>query len=331
MKENNTRLYTVFVSSNKLLTIISVTPFWAVALKLVRYTKWDPGDICLLLLLGSVTQKGHWTAEQLEGWIKTNCSAMNYHHWDSARLMDMKQKIGHAIALISSLGSSIMAQSSDLHFSDWKKLQDYRTSFKAGRGKVEGLTHSAIDHHPSSKSNVAMPSTAGIPWAGPASDALAARSSLEPELDISYRSFEEPQSHFRTASTKDQKRVSRRKAQDLERREHMRRRSNFMLRADEPDDSDASDGADCNEHSGTNHGRAPLIPMYIWPNSVATLLDAPTMALYQWGPSSAYFDSMSVNVTSTHLAPPPPIPDPRTLPSSQTWPLIASHGPPPPR
>jgi hypothetical protein len=32
-----------------MLTLVSVTPFWAVALKLVRYTKWDPGDICLLL------------------------------------------------------------------------------------------------------------------------------------------------------------------------------------------------------------------------------------------------------------------------------------------
>jgi hypothetical protein len=32
-----------------MLTLVSVTPFWAVALKLVRYIKWDPGDICLLL------------------------------------------------------------------------------------------------------------------------------------------------------------------------------------------------------------------------------------------------------------------------------------------
>ncbi|KAJ3927153.1 MAG: hypothetical protein NXY57DRAFT_904456 [Lentinula lateritia] len=50
VKENNIHLYTVFTSSNQQLTIVNVTPFWAVALKLVRYTKWDPGDICLLLL-----------------------------------------------------------------------------------------------------------------------------------------------------------------------------------------------------------------------------------------------------------------------------------------
>ena len=32
-----------------MLQLVSVTPFWAVALKLVRYTKSDPGDICLIL------------------------------------------------------------------------------------------------------------------------------------------------------------------------------------------------------------------------------------------------------------------------------------------
>lgn len=46
---NNVHLHTIFESPNKLLTLVSVTPFWAVALKLVRYTKWDPGDICILL------------------------------------------------------------------------------------------------------------------------------------------------------------------------------------------------------------------------------------------------------------------------------------------
>ncbi|KAE9404211.1 hypothetical protein BT96DRAFT_758762, partial [Gymnopus androsaceus JB14] len=101
VKENNVQLYTVFTSSNKLLSIVSVTPFWAVALKLVRYTKWDPGDICLILLYGSVARRPgvQWTAETLEGWIRCNCSAMNYHNWDSSRVLDMKHKIMHAVAL----------------------------------------------------------------------------------------------------------------------------------------------------------------------------------------------------------------------------------------
>lgn len=55
VQERNIKLHTVFTSENRLLTLISVTPFWAVALKLVRYTKWDPGDICFLLRLVSIT------------------------------------------------------------------------------------------------------------------------------------------------------------------------------------------------------------------------------------------------------------------------------------
>jgi hypothetical protein len=54
IQPNNTHLHTVFSSPNSMLTLVSVTPFWAVALKLVRYTKWDPGDICLLLRFASV-------------------------------------------------------------------------------------------------------------------------------------------------------------------------------------------------------------------------------------------------------------------------------------
>ncbi|KAF9530780.1 hypothetical protein CPB83DRAFT_762493 [Crepidotus variabilis] len=49
IQANNIDLHTIYTSPNKLLTLISVTPFWAVSLKLVRYVKWDPGDICLLL------------------------------------------------------------------------------------------------------------------------------------------------------------------------------------------------------------------------------------------------------------------------------------------
>ncbi|KAF8797771.1 hypothetical protein BYT27DRAFT_7124710 [Phlegmacium glaucopus] len=49
IRQNNIDLHTIFRSTNGSLTLISVTPFWAVSLKLVRYTKWDPGDICLLL------------------------------------------------------------------------------------------------------------------------------------------------------------------------------------------------------------------------------------------------------------------------------------------
>lgn len=46
---NNIQNHTIFRSQNGLLTLISVAPFWAVALKLARYTEKDPSDICLIL------------------------------------------------------------------------------------------------------------------------------------------------------------------------------------------------------------------------------------------------------------------------------------------
>ncbi|TFK22511.1 hypothetical protein FA15DRAFT_517106 [Coprinopsis marcescibilis] len=49
IQSNNINLHTIFRSKNGLLTLISVTPFWAVSLKLVRYTPQDAADICLLL------------------------------------------------------------------------------------------------------------------------------------------------------------------------------------------------------------------------------------------------------------------------------------------
>lgn len=42
-------MHTIFTSPNGMLTLISVAPYWAVALKLVRYAKWDPSDIGALL------------------------------------------------------------------------------------------------------------------------------------------------------------------------------------------------------------------------------------------------------------------------------------------
>ncbi|KAF8077565.1 hypothetical protein FPV67DRAFT_1405394 [Lyophyllum atratum] len=49
LQPNNVHLHTVFKSANGLLTLISVPPVWSIVLKLVRYTRYDAGDICLLL------------------------------------------------------------------------------------------------------------------------------------------------------------------------------------------------------------------------------------------------------------------------------------------
>ncbi|KAJ4490810.1 hypothetical protein J3R30DRAFT_138050 [Lentinula aciculospora] len=250
---------------------------------------------------GSVTRRVHWTAQSLEGWIRVNCSAMNYHNWVSSRIMDMRQKIGHAAALLSSIGSSIMAQPGDpLFFSN-----------QPGSRSFYSLGASTETHHPThSTSSVVMPATVGIPWAGPASDALSAQSSGV-ELERAYSSFwsglekddglnPESQSLVTTpaASTKEQKRNARRGTKDWinEQEEHMKRRSKYMLRAEEPDDSDDTDignDTDCDEPiaRGVRHGGAPIIPMERRSNSVPTLLDAPP--LHHWRSNSALLSNHS--------------------------------------
>ncbi|KAJ8091593.1 hypothetical protein PM082_020823 [Marasmius tenuissimus] len=103
----NVKLYTVFTSSNKKLTIINVTPAWAVALKLIRYAKWDPGDISLLLMNGTNLAKVHWTAQVVKSWIHKDCSAMGYERWDPTRLADMYKKIEHAVNMVTSIGTHL--------------------------------------------------------------------------------------------------------------------------------------------------------------------------------------------------------------------------------
>ncbi|KAL0576189.1 hypothetical protein V5O48_005787 [Marasmius crinis-equi] len=103
----NVQLYTVFTSKNSKLTIINVTPAWAVALKIVRYAKWDPGDISLLLMNGTNLAKVHWTTKTIKLWLRKDCAAMNYEHWDAARLLDMERKIDHAVQMVASISTHL--------------------------------------------------------------------------------------------------------------------------------------------------------------------------------------------------------------------------------
>ncbi|ESK87548.1 hypothetical protein Moror_1997 [Moniliophthora roreri MCA 2997] len=107
LKPNNVELYTVFVSKNKMLSIINVTPAWAVALKLVRYAKWDPTDISLLLMNGTDLSNTHWTVDVVKRWLTQDCAAMNYQYYDAARTMQMHARIEHAVKLVAAIGKHL--------------------------------------------------------------------------------------------------------------------------------------------------------------------------------------------------------------------------------
>ncbi|KIL63955.1 hypothetical protein M378DRAFT_79054, partial [Amanita muscaria Koide BX008] len=99
LKPNNISRHTVYTSSNGLLQLISVTPVWAVALKLVRFTKSDPGDICLILRNGTNISGTKWTEELVESWLTTLCWPMGYRDYDPIKRSQLQGKIKFVVAM----------------------------------------------------------------------------------------------------------------------------------------------------------------------------------------------------------------------------------------
>ncbi|KXN83175.1 hypothetical protein AN958_01752 [Leucoagaricus sp. SymC.cos] len=99
----NVNYHTIFSSANGMLRLISVAPFWAVSLKLVRYAKWDPSDICILLKYGTIVGGGTgWTKESLEQWLYSYCWSMGYSHYPPEKKAQLQGRIRHAIKMVTS-------------------------------------------------------------------------------------------------------------------------------------------------------------------------------------------------------------------------------------
>jgi hypothetical protein len=98
LNQSNLDLHTIFTSPG--LTLVAVAPFWAVALKLVRYKKHDPPDIAALLRSGTRLNGVRWSREVLEGWLLNECWAMGYASYPEWLVADMRERIKHAISLI---------------------------------------------------------------------------------------------------------------------------------------------------------------------------------------------------------------------------------------
>ncbi|KAJ6632218.1 hypothetical protein B0H10DRAFT_8284 [Mycena sp. CBHHK59/15] len=89
---------TVFTSPNGLLRLVSVTPFWTVALKMVRYNPVDRGDICILLRSGTQARQLHWTPALLENWLLGTCWAMGYSNYDQERIKEVRRRMIEVVA-----------------------------------------------------------------------------------------------------------------------------------------------------------------------------------------------------------------------------------------
>ena len=82
------------------LILVSVTMFWGVALKLVRYRKGDPTDIVAMLRHGTKLNGIHWTPQIMETWIKALCWPMGYDRYQPKRIEELRDRIRDAVRLL---------------------------------------------------------------------------------------------------------------------------------------------------------------------------------------------------------------------------------------
>jgi hypothetical protein len=85
------------VYSSPGLMVISVTMFWGVALKLVRYKKEDPTDIVAMLRHGTKLNGVQWTPPIMEDWIKTLCWPMGYNSYRPHQAEELRNRIHDAV------------------------------------------------------------------------------------------------------------------------------------------------------------------------------------------------------------------------------------------
>ena len=102
-QQNNIDMNTVYNAPG--LRLISVTMFWGVALKLVRYKKEDPTDIVAMLRHGTKLNGVQWTPSLMEDWIKTLCWPMGYNNYHPQQLEELKSRIHHAVRLVKAPSS----------------------------------------------------------------------------------------------------------------------------------------------------------------------------------------------------------------------------------
>ncbi|KAG1880999.1 hypothetical protein F4604DRAFT_1749328 [Suillus subluteus] len=98
---NNIDMNTIYESPG--LVVISVTMFWGVALKLVRYKKEDPTDIVAMLRHGTKLNGVQWTPHIMETWIKTLCWPMGYNTYKPEQAQELRNRIHDAVHHLQTL------------------------------------------------------------------------------------------------------------------------------------------------------------------------------------------------------------------------------------
>ena len=97
------------IFSERGLALVAVPWPWAIALKLVRFTKQDRTDCAAVLRLG-VAQRGvPWTLAGLEQWIMEICWPMGYAGYQPPQTQQFRQRLQDALNRAFPLGSHGMS------------------------------------------------------------------------------------------------------------------------------------------------------------------------------------------------------------------------------
>ncbi|KAF8129882.1 hypothetical protein EV363DRAFT_1336935 [Boletus edulis] len=107
---NNIDMNTVYSSPG--LVLISVTMFWGVALKLVRYKKEDPVDIVAMLRHGTKLNGVQWTPQIMENWIKALCWPMGYDNYQPQRIDELRDRVQDAVRLLQNSSDDFTSRKS---------------------------------------------------------------------------------------------------------------------------------------------------------------------------------------------------------------------------
>nr|GAT57338.1 predicted protein [Mycena chlorophos] len=92
---------TLFTSQNGLLQIISVAPYWTIALKMMRFNAADRADICIILRQGMSSRGIHWTPAGLEYWLLGQTWAMGYANYDPQRVATIRRRMVEVVNEVS--------------------------------------------------------------------------------------------------------------------------------------------------------------------------------------------------------------------------------------
>jgi len=114
LKPNNVALNTIYASSG--LKLISVTMFWGVALKMVRYKKEDSEDILAMLTHGTKLNGVQWTPEVLEGWLLKHCWPMGYSQYPHWKIGEMRQRLTHAVKMVQDANHNQRSHARDTRY-----------------------------------------------------------------------------------------------------------------------------------------------------------------------------------------------------------------------